>query len=289
MMSTEKRKVLITGASSGLGKATALHLREIGFHVFAAVRKEADGDALVRAAGEGLTPVYLDLTDGRAIARAAETVGSAAGPEGLWALVNNAGICVSGPLECVPIAEIREQLETNVVGQLVLTQALLPALRRARGRIVNVTSGLGKVALPFMGAYAAAQFAKEAATDALRRELRPFGVHVALIRPGAIMTPIWGKIQVRADQTRTTVDSEAAAAYAADYDAFLAENEAFAHRSATRPEDFAKAVAHAITARRPRIRYAVGTDSWATGVAARLLPDAALDFLLLHGMKRRMR
>jgi NAD(P)-dependent dehydrogenase (short-subunit alcohol dehydrogenase family) len=136
-----------------------------------------------------------------------------------------------------------------------------------------------------MGAYAAAQFAKEATTDALRRELRPFGIHVALVRPGAVMTPIWGKVQSRAEQTRARVDPT----YAADYEAFLANNEASARRSATTPEDFAKAVAHAITARRPRIRYAVGTDSWLSGVAARILPDAALDFLLTRTLGRRTR
>jgi len=284
-MDTARRYVLVTGASSGLGKATVLHLCELGFHVFATVRRESDGDALVGAAGARLSPVYLDMTDGPSLARAAELVDRTTGPDGLWALVNNAGICVSGPLESLPITQLREQLETNLVGQLALTQALLPSLRRARGRIVNVTSGLGKIALPFMGAYAAAQFAKEAASDALRRELRPFGIHVALVRPGAVMTPIWSKIQDRAGETRPRVDP----AYAADYEAFLANNEASARRSVTTPEDFAKAVAHAITARRPRIRYAVGTDSWISGVVARILPDAALDALLLRTMGRRTR
>ncbi|ONK12472.1 SDR family oxidoreductase [Streptomyces sp. MP131-18] len=272
------RAVLVTGASSGLGRVCALRLAAGGFHVFAGVRQETDGERLAQDAAHGrLTPVRVDVTDEKSVAAAAERIGEETGGRGLWGLVNNAGICVSAPLECVPPAQLRRQLDTNVVGQLAVTQALLPPLRQARGRVVNVTSGLGSVAIPFLGAYASAQFAKEALTDVLRRELRPHGVAVTVVQPGAIMTPIWGKVSDVARDAMAGAPGQVAALYRDKFEQFLAYNEQQAKESPTRPEDFARAVGHVLTVRRPKARYRVGADARRVSVLARVLPDAALD------------
>lgn len=278
-LSPRGRSVLVTGASSGLGRACALGLAEAGFRVFASVRKEADAPESTGspAAFGRITPVRVDVTDEASVAEAAERISGLVGEEGLWGLVNNAGICVSAPLECVSPQRLREQLDTNVVGQLAVTQAFLPMLRRTRGRVVNVTSGLGSVAIPFLGAYASAQFAKEALTDVLRRELRALGVDVALVQPGAIMTPIWGKVSVAARAAMDGVPEHIAELYRIPFNRFLHHNEQQARASETRPEHFAETVRQALTAARPRSRYRVGPDARKVSVLARVLPDAALD------------
>ncbi|MFJ8159309.1 SDR family NAD(P)-dependent oxidoreductase [Streptomyces sp. NPDC096136] len=278
-LSPRGRSVLVTGASSGLGRVCALRLADAGFRVFAGVRREADGAALAGSGGGSgrIVPVRVDVTDEKSVAAAAERVAAETGDAGLWGLVNNAGICVSAPLECVAPERLRAQLDTNVVGQLAVTQAFLPLLRRTRGRVVNVTSGLGSVAIPFLGAYAAAQFAKEALTDVLRRELAPQGVDVALVQPGAIMTPIWGKVSAVARDAMDGVPGPVAELYRIPFGRFLHQNERQARESTTRPEDFAETVRVALTARRPRTRYRVGADARRVSVLARVLPDAALD------------
>ncbi|MFF4579677.1 SDR family NAD(P)-dependent oxidoreductase [Streptomyces sp. NPDC001389] len=278
-LSPRGRSVLVTGASSGLGRVCALRLADAGFRVFAGVRREPDGAALAGAGGGSgrILPVRVDVTDEKSVAAAAERVAAETGDAGLWGLVNNAGICVSAPLECVSPERLRAQLDTNVVGQLAVTQAFLPLLRRTRGRVVNVTSGLGSVAIPFLGAYAAAQFAKEALTDVLRRELAPQGVDVALVQPGAIMTPIWGKVSGVARDAMDGVPGPVAELYRIPFGRFLHRNERQARESTTRPEDFAETVRVALTARRPRTRYRVGADARRVSVLARVLPDAALD------------
>lgn len=260
------RTVVVTGASSGLGRTTALHLAGQGFRVYAGVR---DPDALVGSTSDLLRPLVFDVTDEDSVAAAARTV-----TEPLWALVNNAGICVPGPLEYLSRDRLRHQLETNVVGSVTVTRHFLPLLRRAGGRIVNVSSGLGRVALPFLGAYAASQFAKEALSDVLRRELRRSGVTVTVVRPGSIMTPIWSKVAAQHEL------DDAPPEVAAGFRRFLDRSETAAAASRTSQEDFAKVVARALTARRPRTRYRVGADAVVASVVSRLLPDAVLDRLL---------
>src|SRR2546429_6668900 len=182
--------VLISGASTGIGRACAEHLDGLGFAIFAGVRNQSDADSL-RGAGSGRTqPVMLDVTEPESIASALRIVDEAA-TAGLSGLVNNAGISVGGPLEFVEIDEWRRGLEVNFIGQVAVTQAALPALRKARGRIVNMTSIGGRLASPFLGPYNASKYALEAVTDSLRLELRQFGVAVAAIEPGAVATPIW--------------------------------------------------------------------------------------------------
>ena len=163
--------VVITGTSTGIGAATALYLAEQGFQVFAGVRRDADGEALQQRSSHGLTPVILDITDARTIASAVDSVSAAVGKRGLAGLVNNAGIVKPGPLELQPIDDFRRQLEVNLVGQVAVTQAFLPLIRKGRGRIVNVGSIGGRLVLPLHGAYSASKFGIEAVTDALRLEL----------------------------------------------------------------------------------------------------------------------
>jgi NAD(P)-dependent dehydrogenase (short-subunit alcohol dehydrogenase family) len=165
--------VVITGASTGIGRACALSLDALGFRVFAGVRKSDDGESLRRVASDRLTPVFIDVTDKQSIAAAAGSVSREVGTAGLVGLVNNAGVAVPGPLEYLPLEELRRQLEINLVGQLAVIQAFLPLLRKARGRIVNISSLAGKLTTPFNGAYSAAKHGIEAFSDALRMELTP--------------------------------------------------------------------------------------------------------------------
>jgi NAD(P)-dependent dehydrogenase (short-subunit alcohol dehydrogenase family) len=278
------RTVLVTGASTGIGEACARRLDAMGWRVFAGVRREADAEALRRGASPRLTPVRLDVTEEAQVRAAAEAVAAAAGGDaGLDGLVNNAGIVVAGPLECLPLAEVRAQLEVNVVGAVAVTQACLPLLRQARGRIVNIGSISGRSAAPFIGAYSASKFALEALTDSLRVELAPWGIEVAIVEPGAIATPIWVKSQALAERNLSTVDPGARALYEEAMAAMRRVVEEAARRAA--PADrVADAVAHALTARRPRTRYLVGADARLQAALARLLPDRLRDRLTARFM-----
>src|ERR687896_427342 len=193
--------VLVTGASSGIGEATSLHLRELGFDSVAAVRKDDDAE---RLATSGLRTVRMDVTDADSIAAARAELGD--GP--LAGLVNNAGIAVAAPLEFLPLDQLRHQLEINLVGQLAVTQAFLPALRAARGRIVNMSSIGGRMALPLAGAHNAAKIAPGGGGDALRMELKG-AVEVILVEPGGVKTPIWAKGEAAADDLLAGMSPEA--------------------------------------------------------------------------------
>ncbi|GAA3737453.1 SDR family NAD(P)-dependent oxidoreductase [Salinactinospora qingdaonensis] len=272
------KTVVITGASTGLGRECALHLAALGFTVFAGVRNPEDGKRLVDDSPSGRVEYLLiDVTDEESIRAAAEQVESRVAGDGLWALINNAGVCISAPLECVSSDMLRHQLETNVIGQVAVLRSFLPLLRRARGRVVNVTSGLGTVALPYMGPYSTAQFAKEGMSDALRRELAPMGVAVSVVSPGAIMTPIWDKISADGLAALAGAPSDVANLYRQTFVRFLRTNEEGARTSKTQPADVAKAVRAAVTAARPKTRYRVGADARQGSVLARLLPDTAID------------
>jgi NAD(P)-dependent dehydrogenase (short-subunit alcohol dehydrogenase family) len=169
----DKGAVVITGASTGIGEACALHLDKLGYRVFAGIRKATDGESLRRRASARLVPLRLDISDETEVGLAARNVVEALGDGGLAGLVNNAGIVVGGMLEFLPLDALRRQLEVNVVSQIAVTQAFLPSLRKARGRMVNIGSVSGLISSPFSGAYAASKFALEALTDSLRMELRP--------------------------------------------------------------------------------------------------------------------
>jgi NAD(P)-dependent dehydrogenase (short-subunit alcohol dehydrogenase family) len=268
--------VVITGTSSGIGRACALRMDRAGFEVFAGVRSDSDADDLRSEASERLRPLTIDVADSDSIVAAAATVAGAVGDRGLAGLVNNAGITVQGPLEFVPIEDLRRQYEVNVVGQVATIQALLPLLRRARGRIVNMSSIGGRVANAFLGPYQSSKFAIEALTDALRKELRPWGIHVVAIEPGSIDTRMWSK---GIDSGRETVESlppDGRELYGDQLQAVLAMAQKVAER-AIPPDRVAKVVERALTARRPRTRYLVGPDARVQLAIGKLLPDRAAD------------
>jgi NAD(P)-dependent dehydrogenase (short-subunit alcohol dehydrogenase family) len=276
--------VVVTGASSGIGRATALRLDRLGFQVFAGVRKDADGKALKSKAKGMLTPLRLDVTDDASIAAAAEAVGKALGEErGLAGLVNNAGIAMPGPLEFLPLEDLRAQMDVNVIGQIAVTQAFLPLLRKGFGRIVNIGSIGGRMATPFQGAYNASKFAMEALTDSLRMELKPWGIHVSIVEPGSIDTPIWEKGLGQADVLLATMPPHARELYDPAVDAAKAAAEKSA-QAGIPPSAVAKAVVHALTADKPKTRYVVGNDARIQAVVARLMPDAMKDWLVAREM-----
>ena len=268
--------VVITGASTGIGRATALRLAEGGFEVLAGVRREADGEALAGDAATGTTvPVVVDVTDRAQVAALGERMTG----KPLAGLVNNAGITINGPLEFIGLDELRHQLEVNLVGQLAVTQALLEPLRAARGRIVNVSSIGGRFASPFIGPYVASKFALEGMSDSLRRELRPFGIDVAVIEPGSIATEVWDKGQ---RDGAALVDGMSPRAREL-YGKRLRSGLKLANRTAGRaipPDRVAGAIEHALTASRPRTRYVVGADARVQLLLQRALPDRWLDRLL---------
>jgi len=281
--SERRGAVVVTGASTGIGRACALRLDRLGFQVFAGVRKDADGKALKKKARGNLTPVRLDVTDDAAILAAAETVGNAVGEEGLLGLVNNAGIAVPGPLEFLPLGDLRSQMEVNVIGQVAVTQAFLPLLRKGTGRIVNIGSIGGRMAAPFLGAYHASKFAMEALTDSLRMELKPWGISVSIIEPGSIDTRLWEKGQNAGDVLLGKMPPHGRELYDPAVDAVRQAAEKSA-QGAIPPSAVAKAVVHALTAEKPKTRYVVGTNARIQAVVARLVPDGMKDWLVAREM-----
>jgi NAD(P)-dependent dehydrogenase (short-subunit alcohol dehydrogenase family) len=189
-----KIAVVITGASSGIGRACALHLDKQGFRVFACVRRIGDGATVKDNASGRLTPLMVDVTDPESIERARLAVTQAIAKNGaVLSLVNNAGVILGGPLEFLSPDDLRKELEVNLIGVLQVTQAFLPLIRESKGRIVNMSSTSGLIAFPFLGPYAATKFALEAISDSWRIELRPWHISVSLIEPGDVATPIWDK------------------------------------------------------------------------------------------------
>jgi NAD(P)-dependent dehydrogenase (short-subunit alcohol dehydrogenase family) len=266
------RTALVTGASSGIGQACAVGLVSAGWRVLAGVRSEGDAPA-------GTEEVVLDVTSADQIRDAASRV------EELHGLVNNAGIAIAAPLEFVPPEELRHQLEVNLVGQVAVTQALLPALRRAKGRIVFMGSIAGRSALPFLGPYAASKHALEAVADSLRLELRPFGIHVSIVEPGTIKTRIWSTSAARADELVAGSDGELGELYGERIAAF--RQIALKRGAAGAPaEAVAKIVVDALTTERPHTRYLVGRDARLRAGFERLpdrLRDRIYERVLLKG------
>jgi NAD(P)-dependent dehydrogenase (short-subunit alcohol dehydrogenase family) len=274
--------IVVTGASSGIGEACVHRLVADGFRVFAGVRGDAD---VARWEPEAaVTPVRIDVVDGDSIAAAARTVDGALDGEGLAGLVNNAGVSVPGPIEYLPIDELRRQLEVNLVGQVAVTQAFLPALRRGRGRVVFIGSVGGRTALPLLAAYNASKHGLEAVTDCLRQELRPEGLEVSIVEPGAVRTRIWDKGKTSGDDLLATLPPEALERYGGLMSALRVE----ADRGASRGMPAAKVadrVAHALTARRPRTRYLLGAEARMSVALRRLLGDRRMDALVARRLR----
>jgi len=228
---------------------------------------------MLPAAGSAgsITPVVLDITSAQDVAALGDRV-----PARLDGLVNNAGIVVGGPVEALALDDLRRQLEVNVVAQVAVTQALLPRLRAARGRIVLVSSVSGRVGTPFTGAYNASKFAIEAIGDALRVELRPWGIAVSLIEPGAIDTAIWRDALETADRVEGAMAPAHHALYRTQIEG-LRRAVRRTQRQASPPDGVAAAIHHALTAPRPRARYVVGPDAWVQLALRTLLPTRGFD------------
>jgi NAD(P)-dependent dehydrogenase (short-subunit alcohol dehydrogenase family) len=265
--------VLVTGASTGIGEATVFHLATLGFDAVGAVRKDEDAE---RLEARGVRTVRIDVTDAGQIAAARDSLGDTP----LAGLVNNAGIAVAAPLEFLPMDSLRKQLEINLIGQAAVTQAFLPSLRAARGRIVNVSSIGGRVALPLVGAYNASKFGLEGMSDALRRELRQHGVDVILIEPGGVKTPIWNKAEKLADEMLEDVPPEAERLYGKMIAAVRAGTQKIATETGSEASEVAEAIGTALTASRPRTRYLVGSDAKMRARMAKVLPDRVMDRLI---------
>ena len=285
MQSMEKDKgaVLVTGASSGIGHACVLKFDQAGYHVFAGVRKESDAESLRQQASSRLTPVLLDVTNQALIAATVSQVAEAVDETGLVGLVNNAGIAVPAPLEVIPLAELRQQFEVNVIGQVALTQALLPLLRKARGRIINVGSVGSSMIFPFAGALSASKAALEAINDALRMELLPWGIHVILITPSTIRTPGVDKLQHDSEELLRSIAEEDARRYAQPFRAFV---KAFARQEeiGSPPEMVAEVILQALAAKTPRTEYPVGRGSRLLPLLAHMLPTSLLDKVRINAL-----
>jgi NAD(P)-dependent dehydrogenase (short-subunit alcohol dehydrogenase family) len=273
---SSSKNVVVTGASSGIGRATSLLLVRNGFRVFAGVRTEWDADSLRAEGGAGLVPIELDVTHNSSIAAAVAEVERQLEGEGLDGLVNNAGIGITVPVEAVAAEVLRHHFEVDVFGQIAVTQAFLPLIRRVRGRIVNMGSVGGHLSIPFGGVLCGCKSAFGSLSDALRLELHPFGIRVSVIEPGAIRTPA-------VDKTLGDVEGAIAAlpvATARRYGSLLrrAVRRAYNHeKNGSSPEVVARIVHRALTTRRPRIRYRVGKDARLLAALPRLLPDRLLD------------
>jgi NAD(P)-dependent dehydrogenase (short-subunit alcohol dehydrogenase family) len=270
--------VLVTGASTGIGEATVLHLKTLGFDAVGAVRTDEDAE---RLEGRGVRTVRIDVTDAGQIAAARDELGDVS----LAGLVNNAGIAVAAPLEFLQVNRLRHQLEINLIGQAAVTQAFLPALRRARGRIVNVSSIGGRVALPLVSAYNASKFGLEGMSDSLRRELRSQGVDVILIEPGGVKTPIWEKGEALADELMEDVPPDAERLYGKQIAALRAGTRRIATETGSEPHAVAEAIGTALTASRPRTRYLVGSDAKRRARMSRVLPDRVMDRLIARALR----
>lgn len=276
--------VVITGASTGIGAACALYLADHGFQVFAGVRNCRAGEALIGGRTARMIPLHLDVTEEESIRDAVDRVTRQLGDAGLAGLINNAGIAVGSPLEVVPIDQLRRQFEVNVFGQIAVTQAFLPLVRKGQGRIVNMGSIAGRATIPLMGPYSASKFALEALTDALRLELQPWGIHVSVIEPGAVATPIWEKsLKAAAD-----LDAVARSADTLRYTEMMLRIRDAVRKAVERaipPDAVVQAVVHALTAAHPRTRYLVGTDAKIRAWMVKWLPDRLNDRLLTWMLK----
>ena len=268
--------VVVTGASSGIGRATAEHLASAGFHVLAGVRNDRDAEAV---SSDHVEAVRLDITDEKQVAALAGHIESDPQARPLRAVVNNAGIAVTAPVETIPLADWRRQFEANFFGHVGVIQALLPALLSSRGRVINVSSIGGLVAGPTYGAYSASKFALEAMSDALRREVQHLGVDVIVVEPGAIATPIWEKGIAAAATMQSSMTDEQRRRYD-KINAGALQRARYAAANGVSPDQVAEVITKTITVPRPRTRYRVGRDAKIAARLVALLPDRVVDRMI---------
>jgi NAD(P)-dependent dehydrogenase (short-subunit alcohol dehydrogenase family) len=273
--------VVITGASTGIGAATARELARHGFHVLAGVRRDQDADAI---RGPGIEPLIIDITNSDHIRALATRVHGDPQGRAVRALVNNAGIGVNAPVEAFAIDQWRRLFEVNFFGHVAVTQALLPALIRSKGRVVNISSVGGRIAMATYGPYAATKFALEAVSDSLRRELAPSGVRVVVVEPGAVRTEMPGRAMATAHDLASTMTPEQIQRYGGLVHAITAQTASHTD-SGLPPDAAAKVITNAITARKPRTRYTVGRDAALITRLTRILPDRTLDRALAAALR----
>ncbi len=274
------KTVLITGASSGIGRACALHLDSLGFTVYAGVRRSGDMEPLIKASSGQMKPIIIDVADTDSIAKATARIGSESGH--LDALINNAGVGLGGALEVTPIEEIRKLMDVNVVGLLAVTKACLPMLRASKGRIINIGSVSDFLASPGASVYSASKFAVRAISNALRLELHPFGMKVILISPGAIESAIWKKGKAYREGLLPTVDPSIAEQYG-----MLRRfgDSLYKDMKKIPAIEVAKVVAEALTSKHPKRNYTVGKDAKGARKAT-YLPTALLDRIILKRIEK---
>jgi NAD(P)-dependent dehydrogenase (short-subunit alcohol dehydrogenase family) len=275
------KAILITGSSTGIGKACAVHLDKFGFKVYAGVRKQADGDNLKKEASENLTPIILDVTDAESIESTVSIIEKETDGE-LYGLVNNAGIGISGVLEVTPIEEIRKLMEVNVIGLMSVTQAVIPMLRKSKGRIINIGSSSSLLAFPGGSVYCASKFAVRAITDSLRLELKHFGISTVMVAPGAVESEIWEKRKEYKTELRKRVKPEIAEHYKA-LARFGDKIEQVIKKIPA--SEVAKAVTDALTSAKPKYYYYVGSDAKGAAKAAKL-PKRLLDWMIMKRIQK---
>jgi len=273
---------MVTGTSSGIGRATVLELTRLGFKIFASVRKANDAEALAKIA-PGVTPLIFDVADEQSVAVAAERIEAMVGDAGLYGLVNNAGVGTFGPVEGIPLGEWRRQMEINVIGQVAVIQAFLPLLRKARGRIVNIGSIGGRTTIPFGGALCASKHAVEAINDALRMELKQWGISVSLVAPGSIHTNAADRMVADGEAMMKQMRPDRLSLYEQRFRHML-NTMSKDEMSGSSPEVVAKVVARALTDLRPKTRYPAGKRSVFLAVMASILPTRVFDSIKLRQM-----
>ncbi len=278
-----KKAVLITGASTGIGLASAIELSKT-LKVFAGVRKTEDERKIQDFKNPNLVPIRIDVADPASISSAVREIQNQLSGEPLWGLINNAGVAIGGPIETLPMQRFREQFEVNVFGLIATTQAFLPQIRKAEGRVVNISSISGLLATPFLGPYCGSKFAVEAISDALRRELMQYNVKVSIVEPGPIQTPIWQKSLGRKEEFLEGASEEALGVYGPMMESFekaIVETE----KSAVPVEKVVEKIVHAITSERPKTRYLVGPSSRFVSVMKKWAPDRFLDKMMVLKIK----
>lgn len=280
-----QKSILITGASKGIGEACALYFAKKGWRVFAGYRSKRDGYRLKQLGGKNLDVVRLDVTSQEDIQEAARLITGQIGKMGLDGLVNNAGAALAGPLEYLPLDDIRWQMEVNLIGQIAVTQAFLPLLYKAEGRIVNMSSNSGRFANPFMGPYAMSKFALEAFSDSLRREMIPWGVDVISVMPGNVATPIWETSLMRAEKIWKNYPPEAQRRYGGVFEK-MKDRVGGRGSSGMSTQDVVNVVEKALTAKKPRPRYVVGRSVKFRFFLMRFLPDRFFDWMVERTLYR---
>jgi NAD(P)-dependent dehydrogenase (short-subunit alcohol dehydrogenase family) len=282
---TEKalKSVVITGASRGIGRACALLLDRSGFKVFAGIRRFEDGEQLIMKSTGNLVPVVIDITSHESIDSAADNIANMIGDTGLQGLVNNAGIAVTGPLEFMPLERIREQFEINLFGQINVTQKFLPLIRKGDGRIINMSSKEGLMAMPLCGPYCASKFALEAFSDTLRLELKQWNIPVCIIEPGTIATQIIERSISSAEECISQMPKHAGELYETCFTAARKTADKIL-QTAIPVDTVAKTVLKALTDKKPKSRYTVGADTKAISIMCKIMPDWMLDKIILKQM-----